>query len=118
MRGNPGNTFNTRESKNARPLRTERFFIQTRLFWDYLVSVLNVGEAGFVLHGCEVNTSGLGVDDAMEHGGELGAGESVARPEEVGVGIAGHVLVEVAERDGILIEVQEKGKRPRRGAFW
>ena len=25
MRGNPGNTFNTRESKNARPLRTERF---------------------------------------------------------------------------------------------
>ena len=92
--------------------------MQTRLLWDYLVSVLNVGEAGFVLHGCEVNTSGLGVDDAMEHGDELGAGKLIARPEEVGVGIAGHVLVEVAERDGILIEVQEKGKRPRRGAFW
>ena len=54
----------------------------------------------------------------MEHGDELGAGELIARPEEVGVGIAGHLLVEVAERDGILIEVQEKGKRPRWGAFW
>ena len=32
MRGNPGNAFNTRESKNARPLRTERFFMQARLF--------------------------------------------------------------------------------------
>lgn len=55
--------------------------MQTRLLWDYLVSVLNVGEAGFVLHGCEVNTSGLGVDDAMEHGDELGAGKLIARPE-------------------------------------
>ena len=54
----------------------------------------------------------------MEHGDELGAGELIARSEEVGVGIAGHVLVEVAERDGILVEVQEKGKRPRWGAFW
>lgn len=91
--------------------------MQTRLLWDYLVSVLDVSEAGFVLRGCEVNTSGLGVDDAMEHGDELGAGELIAWSEEVGVGIAVHVLVEVAERDGILIEVQEKGKRPSDGAL-
>ncbi len=58
--------------------------MQARLFWDYLVSVLDVSEAGFVLRGCEVNTSGLGVDDAMEHGDELGAGELIARSEEVG----------------------------------
>ena len=37
------------------------------------LSVLDVSEAGFVLRGCEVNTSGLGVDDAMEYGDELGA---------------------------------------------
>lgn len=69
--------------------------MQTRLLWDYLVSVLDVSEAGFVLRGCEVNTSGLGVDDAMEHGDELGAGELIARPEEVGVDIAGMYLLKL-----------------------
>ena len=49
---------------------------------------VDVSEASFVLHGCEVNASGLGVDDAMEHGDELSAGELIARPEEVGVGIS------------------------------
>lgn len=92
--------------------------MQARLLWDYLVSVLDVSEASFVLRGCEVSGSGVGIHDAIQDSGELSSGESVAQPEEVGVGIVGHVLVEVAERDGILIEVQEKGKRPRRGAFW
>ena len=52
------------------------------------LAVFDVSEASFVLHGCEVNASGLGVDDAMEHGDELSAGELIARPEEVGVGIS------------------------------
>lgn len=91
--------------------------MQTRLLWDYLVSVLDVSEAGFVLHGCEVNASGLGIHDAIQDSGELSSGESVAQPEEVGVGITGHVLVEVAERDGILKRCRKK-ESALEGAFW